>query len=140
VIMILRCELLSTCIVVEFTRRICSCGMLKRRTIITANISPQQRRMVRIQAVSAVRTHPILHLLRIVQAIHHVTDTLLHALSKFVSIPSISNASHSSGKTATTEPYVHQEDCRQSAVWLRKCLTQLGAEATLVRSHTSITA
>lgn len=48
-------------------------------------------------------------------------DTMLHALSKFVSIPSVSSEPH------------HREDCRQAAIWLKKCLTQLGAEATLVR-------
>ncbi|THH11663.1 hypothetical protein EW145_g494 [Phellinidium pouzarii] len=47
-------------------------------------------------------------------------DTMLHALAKFVSIPSVSS-----------EP-IHREDCRQAAIWLKKCLTQLGAEASLV--------
>lgn len=44
----------------------------------------------------------------------------MYALSKFVSIPSVSNAP------------AHREDCRQAAIWLRKCFTQLGAEACLV--------
>ena len=47
-------------------------------------------------------------------------DTMLYALSKFISIPSVSKSS------------AHREDCRQAAIWLRKCLTQLGAEASLV--------
>ncbi|KAI0088477.1 Zn-dependent exopeptidase [Irpex rosettiformis] len=47
-------------------------------------------------------------------------DTMVYALSKFVSIPSISSAVH------------HKEDCRQAAVWLRKCLIQLGAQAQLL--------
>ncbi|KAL5524589.1 hypothetical protein ACEPAF_9729 [Sanghuangporus sanghuang] len=47
-------------------------------------------------------------------------DTMLYALSKFVSIPSVSN-----------EPK-HREDCRQAAIWLRKCLTQLGANSYLI--------
>ncbi|KAI5122438.1 hypothetical protein M0805_008751 [Coniferiporia weirii] len=47
-------------------------------------------------------------------------DTMMHALSKFVSIPSVSS-----------EPK-HREDCRQAAIWLKKCLTQLGAEASLL--------
>lgn len=49
------------------------------------------------------------------------SDTMLYALSKFISIPSVSKSS------------AHREDCRQAAIWLRKCLTQLGAEASLVR-------
>ncbi|KAJ7457667.1 hypothetical protein B0H11DRAFT_2063012 [Mycena galericulata] len=48
------------------------------------------------------------------------SDTLTYALSKFVSIPSVScNASH-------------REDCRQAAIWLKKCLTQLGAKTSLL--------
>ena len=49
-------------------------------------------------------------------------DTLLYALSQFISFPSVSNS----------EP--HKEDCRQAARWLQKCFTQLGAESQLVRS------
>jgi len=48
-------------------------------------------------------------------------ETMIYALSKFVSIPSVSNS------------LAHREDCRQAAIWLRKCFTQLGAEASLVR-------
>ncbi|KAH8114659.1 Zn-dependent exopeptidase [Phellopilus nigrolimitatus] len=47
-------------------------------------------------------------------------DTMLHALSKFISIPSISSEDK------------HREDCRQAAIWLKKCFTQLGAEAVLL--------
>ncbi|KAI0726272.1 Zn-dependent exopeptidase [Fomitopsis betulina] len=47
-------------------------------------------------------------------------ETMVYALSKFVSIPSVSNAP------------AHREDCRQAAIWLRKCFTQLGAEACLL--------
>lgn len=47
-------------------------------------------------------------------------DIMVYALSKFVSIPSVSS-----------DP-AHREDCRQAAIWLKKCLSQLGAEATLV--------
>lgn len=48
-------------------------------------------------------------------------DTMLYALSKFVSIPSVSNSPQ------------HREDCRQGAIWLKKCLSQLGAsQSTLV--------
>ncbi|KAG6333727.1 hypothetical protein ID866_5355, partial [Astraeus odoratus] len=47
-------------------------------------------------------------------------DTLIYALSTFVSIPSISS-----------DP-LHREDCRQAAIWLKKCLHQLGAESTLL--------
>ncbi|KAI5989043.1 glutathione degradosome [Pisolithus albus] len=47
-------------------------------------------------------------------------DTLTYALSTFVSIPSISS-----------DP-LHREDCRQAAIWLKKCLHQLGAESTLL--------
>ncbi|KAJ7750951.1 hypothetical protein DFH07DRAFT_961172 [Mycena maculata] len=50
----------------------------------------------------------------------HTSDTLTYALSKFVSIPSVScNPSH-------------KEDCRQAAIWLKKCLTQLGAKTSLL--------
>ena len=48
---------------------------------------------------------------------------MVYALSKFISIPSISGAAQ------------HKEDCRQAAVWLRKCLIQLGAQAQLVRTY-----
>ncbi|KZT64245.1 Zn-dependent exopeptidase [Daedalea quercina L-15889] len=47
-------------------------------------------------------------------------ETMVYALSKFVSIPSVSNSA------------AHREDCRQAAIWLRKCFTQLGAEACLL--------
>ena len=50
-------------------------------------------------------------------------DTMLYALSRFVSIPSVSNSPQ------------HREDCRQGAIWLKKCLNQLGAsQSTLVGS------
>jgi len=45
---------------------------------------------------------------------------MTYALSKFVSIPSVSACP------------AHAEDCRQAAIWLRKCLNQLGAQATLL--------
>jgi len=48
---------------------------------------------------------------------------MLYALSKFISIPSVSNSPQ------------HREDCRQGAIWLKKCLNQLGAsQSTLVCS------
>ncbi|EIW81236.1 glutathione degradosome [Coniophora puteana RWD-64-598 SS2] len=47
-------------------------------------------------------------------------DTLTHVLSTFVSIPSVSS-----------DP-AHREDCRQAAIWLKKCLHQLGAESGLL--------
>lgn len=50
-------------------------------------------------------------------------DTMTFALSKFVSIPSIS-----------CEP-AHREDCRQAAIWFKKCLGQLGARTTLVSAR-----
>ncbi|TFY73639.1 hypothetical protein EWM64_g10374 [Hericium alpestre] len=43
-------------------------------------------------------------------------DVLIYALRKFVSIPSVSGPAH-------------REDCRQAAIWLAKCLHQLGAQA-----------
>ncbi|KAI9064650.1 Zn-dependent exopeptidase [Trametes sanguinea] len=49
-----------------------------------------------------------------------INDILVYALTKFVAIPSVSNA------------VAHKEDCRQAAIWLRKCFTQLGAEASLL--------
>ncbi|KAG6909272.1 hypothetical protein DXG01_001334 [Tephrocybe rancida] len=48
-----------------------------------------------------------------------ITDTMTYALSKFVSIPSVSS-----------DPS-HTEDCRQAAIWLKKCLSQLGAHTSL---------
>ncbi|KAJ7134317.1 hypothetical protein C8R44DRAFT_662695 [Mycena epipterygia] len=48
------------------------------------------------------------------------SDTLTYALSKFVSIPSVS---------CSVE---HREDCRQAALWLKKCLSQLGAKTCLL--------
>ncbi|KAA1473719.1 Zn-dependent exopeptidase [Dentipellis sp. KUC8613] len=44
-------------------------------------------------------------------------DLLMYALSKFVSIPSVSSTP------------AHREDCRQAAIWLAKCLHQLGAHS-----------
>ncbi|KAN0141012.1 Zn-dependent exopeptidase [Lactarius tabidus] len=45
------------------------------------------------------------------------SDTLIYALSKFVSIPSVSSCPE------------HREDCRQAAIWLTKCFAQLGASS-----------
>ncbi|KAJ7725375.1 hypothetical protein B0H16DRAFT_1594756 [Mycena metata] len=50
----------------------------------------------------------------------HTSDTLTYALSKFISIPSVSSNPD------------HKEDCRQAAIWLKKCLIQLGAESSLL--------
>ncbi|KAG7087427.1 hypothetical protein E1B28_013393 [Marasmius oreades] len=47
-------------------------------------------------------------------------DTISYALSNFVSIPSESGTPS------------HREDCRQAAIWLKKCLTQLGASSVLL--------
>ncbi|KAI9511084.1 Zn-dependent exopeptidase [Russula earlei] len=44
-------------------------------------------------------------------------DVLIYALSKFVSIPSVSSSVD------------HREDCRQAAIWLTKCFAQLGASS-----------
>ncbi|OCH91138.1 Zn-dependent exopeptidase [Obba rivulosa] len=49
-----------------------------------------------------------------------IDETMVYALSKFISIPSVSNSAS------------HREDCRQAAIWLRKCLTQLGADASVL--------
>ncbi|EIN12463.1 Zn-dependent exopeptidase [Punctularia strigosozonata HHB-11173 SS5] len=49
-----------------------------------------------------------------------MNDTMVYALTKFISIASVS------GKPS------HKEDCRQAAIWLKKCLSQLGAESMLV--------
>ncbi|GJE91816.1 Zn-dependent exopeptidase [Phanerochaete sordida] len=48
------------------------------------------------------------------------SDTMVYTLSKFISIPSVSNSPR------------HKEDCRQAAIWLRKCLGQLGASSYLL--------
>ena len=50
----------------------------------------------------------------------HLADTMIYALSKFVSIPSVSSNTQ------------NKEDCRQAAIWLRKTLGQLGAQSFLV--------
>lgn len=47
-------------------------------------------------------------------------DILVFALSKFVSIPSVSSSAD------------HREDCRQAAIWLTKCFAQLGASSKTV--------
>ncbi|KAF5381886.1 hypothetical protein D9757_007553 [Collybiopsis confluens] len=47
-------------------------------------------------------------------------ESISYALSKFVSIPSISCSP------------AHREDCRQAAIWLKKCLQQLGAKTQLL--------
>lgn len=49
-------------------------------------------------------------------------DILVYALSKFISIPSVSSSPD------------HREDCRQTAIWLTKCLAQLGASSKTVRA------
>lgn len=54
------------------------------------------------------------------------SDTMTFALSKFVSVPSVS------GNPA------HHEDCRQAAIWLRKCLGQLGARTSLVSPNENL--
>lgn len=48
---------------------------------------------------------------------------MLYALSKFIAIPSISSIPDS------------REHCQQAAVWLTKCLGQLGAHTKLVCSQ-----
>ncbi|KAG8950299.1 hypothetical protein FRC03_012908 [Tulasnella sp. 419] len=47
-------------------------------------------------------------------------DTMIVALSQFVSFPSVSNHER------------HKEDCRQAARWLKNCFTQLGGESQLL--------
>ncbi|KIK56110.1 hypothetical protein GYMLUDRAFT_47327 [Collybiopsis luxurians FD-317 M1] len=47
-------------------------------------------------------------------------ESISYALSKFVSIPSVSCYES------------HHEDCRQAAIWLKKCLQQLGAKSQLL--------
>ncbi|KAH9966153.1 Zn-dependent exopeptidase [Russula compacta] len=44
-------------------------------------------------------------------------DILVFALSKFISIPSVSSSAN------------NREDCRQAAIWLTKCFAQLGASS-----------
>ncbi|QRV92322.1 Gly-Xaa carboxypeptidase [Ceratobasidium sp. AG-Ba] len=51
------------------------------------------------------------------------SNALIYALSKFVAIPSVTGA---------------KEDCRQAAVWLKKCFSQLGAESGLVTSSEGV--
>ena len=47
-------------------------------------------------------------------------DVILYALSKLIAVPTVSDEAH-------------RESCRQGAHLLRKLLSQLGAEATIVR-------
>ncbi len=47
-------------------------------------------------------------------------DTMVYALSKFITIPSVSS-----------DP-LRKQDCRQAGIWLKKCLGQLGAHTALV--------
>src|ERR1700761_9425761 len=47
-------------------------------------------------------------------------DKLLRALSEFVAIPSVSQVAR------------RHEDCQKAAIWLKKHLRRLGADATLV--------
>ncbi|KAF9651570.1 glutathione degradosome [Thelephora ganbajun] len=54
--------------------------------------------------------------------VESINDTMLYALSKFISIPSVSDSSQ------------HREDCRQGAIWLKKCLNQLGASQSILVS------
>jgi len=54
------------------------------------------------------------------------TDILVFALSKFVSIPSVSSSAD------------HREDCRQAAIWLTKCFAQLGASSKTVCAFASV--
>ncbi|KZS96118.1 glutathione degradosome [Sistotremastrum niveocremeum HHB9708] len=61
---------------------------------------------------SSVRPNVLTHL--------YVDDTLVRGLHDFVQFPSVSSLPE------------NREDCRQAAIWLRKFLTQLGAEASLV--------
>jgi hypothetical protein len=51
------------------------------------------------------------------------TDTLIYALSKFVSIASVTPGS------------AHEKDCLDAANFLKGCLSQLGAHSTLVYHH-----
>ncbi|CUA72557.1 putative di-and tripeptidase DUG2 [Rhizoctonia solani] len=51
------------------------------------------------------------------------SNALIYALSKFVAIPSVSSA---------------REDCKQAAVWLKKCFSQLGADSCLVSSVANV--
>lgn len=50
-------------------------------------------------------------------------ETMVQALTEFVGIPSV------------TASETHREFCRQAAIWLQASLSQLGAEAFLVRFH-----
>ncbi|KAE9389922.1 Zn-dependent exopeptidase [Gymnopus androsaceus JB14] len=52
-------------------------------------------------------------------------ESISYALAKFVSIPSISCYPS------------YREDCRQAAIWLKKCLTQLGAKTQLLPTSES---
>ncbi|GJJ15699.1 hypothetical protein Clacol_009977 [Clathrus columnatus] len=50
----------------------------------------------------------------------YIHDPLVKSLSSFVAIPSVSNSEQ------------HREDCRQAGLWLRRCLSQLGADAKMI--------
>lgn len=59
--------------------------------------------------------------------VESTNDTMLYALSRFISIPSVGNSPE------------HREDCRQGAIWLRKCLNQLGASRSALVSTGELT-
>jgi hypothetical protein len=52
--------------------------------------------------------------------LNSIADILINALSAFISFPSVSGR------------FGEKESCRQAAIWLRKFLTELGADANLV--------
>ncbi|KAF9778662.1 Zn-dependent exopeptidase [Thelephora terrestris] len=63
-----------------------------------------------------------IHRLVTQREVESTNDTMLYALSRFISIPSVSNSPQ------------HREDCRQAAIWLKKCFNQLGASRSALVS------
>ncbi|PPQ77469.1 hypothetical protein CVT25_011339 [Psilocybe cyanescens] len=72
------------------------------------------------RSVSSYEDHDVENSNKSCIALIDRSDTMVYALSKFTTIPSISSIP------------AHREDCRQAAIWLRKCLGQLGAKTSLL--------
>ncbi|KAH9993855.1 Zn-dependent exopeptidase [Russula vinacea] len=97
-------------------------------SIITLNADPGEFELItggndgainvwKIHPASADASNDDLHELLDDEGRNACNDVLVFALSKFISIPSVSSIPD------------HREHCRQAAIWLTKCLAQLGASS-----------
>ncbi|KAF8470421.1 Zn-dependent exopeptidase [Russula ochroleuca] len=103
-------------------------------SIITLNADPEEFELItggndgainvwKIHPASADASNDDLHELLDDEGRNAYNDVLVFALSKFVSIPSVSSSPD------------HGEHCRQAAIWLTKCLAQLGASSKTAVHH-----